>query len=224
MRINAIAFLFALVVMSMCVGQAQTAPKPSIIPVSWQLEIKVERPQPIEVFFPGQAKPKLYWYLRYTLINNTGRDQIFVPNFLLYTETGQTILAGKKIPLLVFQNIKKRHNQPLLQTRTNMTGKILQGLDNAKQGVAIWPDFDPVAGKFDVFIGGISGETVEVTLPKPVVVTEKVISGNKRITKKVRKSKVTLHKVLHISYSISGEAAARISTIVQILSKTWLMR
>ena len=46
-------------------------------------------PTPIRVNIPGKDVPQVYWYLRYTVTNNTGRDQIFMPDFVLYTDTGE---------------------------------------------------------------------------------------------------------------------------------------
>lgn len=210
-----------LAAIAVLIGPADGAPKPSMIPLAWNLNVEIERPEPIEIYLPGEAKPKVFWYLRYKIINRTGEDQIFVPEFVLYTSTGQVLPAGRGIPASAFREIKSRHNQPLLEDMTGITGRIRQGIDNAKQGAAIWPDFDPEAGQFDIFVGGLSGETVEVNLPRPIVVVERDLKGNES---KVTKKSLVLAKTLRLSYAIVGEAAARIRTPAKQLTKTWVMR
>jgi len=201
---------------------AWTAPKPADIPVSWELELY--RPgalQTIQVRVYPNEPLKTYWYLRYSVTNQTGQDRIFTPEFDLVTETGQMLHAGKA-PAAVFEAIKKLHNDPLMLDMTGMTGKLLQGEDNAKVGVAIWPDFDPQAGAVDLFVGGLSGETVELTLPTPVEVTETDVKTGEQKT--VAKDKVVLSKTLHLRYSIPGEASSRLRAPVRLEKKEWVMR
>lgn len=211
------ALVIVAVMMTVATDRAHTAPKPAPLPTKWELDFRFERPHPIKVYLTGKAKPQLYWYLRYTLSNRTTDDQIFTPSFLLYTDTGQLLTATA--PAEVFKAVKKHHNDPLLKRDT--AGKILRGADNAKRGVAIWRDFDPEAGAFDILVGGLSGETVVVELPKPVVVAESDPDGG---VKMVKKSTLELTKTFRISCSVPGEADARIRAHVKILARTWVMR
>lgn len=208
MRITLIVVALVTLVSPVMLNRAEAAPKPAPVPITWELDIKTESPMLIEVSLRDEVKPQRYWYMRYTLTNKTAEKQIFVPEFLLYTDTGQVLRAGKRIPSTVFNAIKKRHNEPLLKNMISMTGVILTGADNTKKGVAIWPDFDPKAGRFDVFIGGLSGETKEISLPRPV--------GDM--------SKIILSKTLNFTFMIDGEAAARPNTPVRQRSQKWLMR
>ena len=108
-----------------------------------------------------------------------------------------------------------------MKDNTSMTGKLLQGQDNAKDGIVIWADFDPKAGAVDVFFGGLSGETVEIKLPKSVTLKETDVKGKIRtfVT-----DTITLSKTLKLSYSIPGQAAARLHAPVKLISSTWVMR
>jgi len=205
----------------LAVSPARTAPKPSKFPTSWELDIHLETPRAIDVTPTGQTQPQRFWYLRYTVANNSGKDRIFVPQWVLYTDTGQILRAGQKVPTTVFKAIKKLCGEPLLKDQSAMTGKLLQGEDNAKDGVAIWRDFDPDAGAFDVFIGGLSGETAEVKLPKPIKVTE-IDAEGKQV--QVVKDKVVLAKTLHLRYSVPGEAAFRLNVRAKLLKRQWVMR
>jgi len=200
---------------------ALTAPQPSEVPVSWELDLNFEHPQAIQMRLPGQERPATFWFMRYSVTNHTGADQIFVPNFTLYTDTGQVLPAGRKVPGAVFEKIKQTYNDPLLKETSAMTGKLLEGDDNAREGVAIWTDFDPDAGAFDLFVGGLSGETADVVLPKPVTLIAPDADGNPQT---VTKEQVVLAKTLQLSYGIAGEAAARPRTAVKLLAKRWVMR
>ncbi len=200
---------------------AHSAPKPSEVPISWQMEYDFQRPRAVEVTLPGQMVPRRFWYMIYTVTNHTGKELIFVPEFVLYTDTGQVLRAGQKVPSAVFKHIKKLYNNPLLSTTTEVTGKLLQGEDNAKDGIAIWPAFDPHAGAFEILIGGLSGETAEVQLPVAIETTEIDPTGK---VATVVKNKVILSRTLRLQYSLPGEAAARNETSPKLEKKDWVMR
>ena len=224
MRTTVLSVLLAGLCVALCVGPAETAPKPSLIPASWQLNIELTEPLAIEVDAPRGGGRKAYWYVRFTTTNHTGQDQLVIPEFMLYTSTGQLLRSDKDVPAAIFRKIKNRHNEPLLNKMTGMTGKMLQGDDNAKMGVAIWPDFDHTAMSFDIFIGGISGETVEIELPKPIQVTR--IEGHGKDARKIVETKKTLilSKTLHLEYAVSTDPAARTRIAPRLVKKEWLMR
>lgn len=222
MKRTAVAILLAATAMVVfAASPARTAPQPSDSPVSWELDITLDAPRAIDVVLPGQTTAQRFWFLRYTVTNRTDEDRIFVPDSVLYTDTGQVLRGGSRVPSAVFRAIQQLYNDPLLQDMSGMTGKILQGEDNAKDGVAIWTDFDPKAGAFDIFMGGLSGETAEIKLPKPIQVVEIDAKGNEKL---VEKESVILSKTMHLSYSIPGEAAVRSHTEPKLLRQEWVMR
>jgi hypothetical protein len=202
-------------------GLAWTAPQPSEVPIRWELEFRYQPLQAVSVQVPGEPAARLFWYLRYEVVNRTKDDRVFVPGFLMYTQTGQLAPAGRKVPAYVFDYLKKTLSDPLLKDIAGVTGKLLQGEDNAKDGLAIWPDFDPQAGGVSVFVEGLSGETAEVALPTPVEVTEPDPMGNPRT---VTKDKLILAKTLQLVYSIPGQPEARLRTPVKLEAKNWVMR
>jgi hypothetical protein len=204
------------------VGAALAAPIAPEVPVDWQLEFTYPGPpKPIRHTMPGTGHKKTFWYFRFTVSNLTGEDQHYVPDFVLYTDTGQLLRAGQGVPTGVFRRIKKTYNDPLLENLSTITGKLLQGEDNAKRGVAIFSDIDPNAGGFDLFVGGISGDTVEITLPEPIEV-QKTVAGGKTVT--VRKTRVQLVRTLRLGYSLPGEASARFITPARLVDRGWVMR
>lgn len=197
------------------------APKPGVVPVSWELEFSYQTPQMFTVALPGEDKARNYWYVLYKVTNRTGKDQIFVPDFVLYTDTGQILHAGEGVPAAIFTEIQKRHNDPLLVTLAAATGRLLQDEDNAKQSVAIWRDFDPQARGFDIFVGGLSGERAKVNLPVPVRVT---VRGGRPQKVQVTRTELILSKTMQLSYKLPGEAEARARTTPELIKKQWVMR
>jgi hypothetical protein len=189
--------------------QGEPAPTPSVVPVTWELDFKYQDPQPIAVTLPDGSK-KTFWYMLYTVANRTGADRTFIPDFTLYTDTGRIYRSGVAVPAVVFDAIQKNVNNPLLVDQTSITGKILQGEDNAKDGVAIWPDIDPEARAFDSFIGGLSGEEAKIALPasQPGAASTKVI----------------LRKALRLQYAMPSEPAARAANPPKLVDKSWVMR
>lgn len=213
--------LFCLLVALVAVQTLPAAPRPNEARVAWQLDIRYSKPQPLYVQVPGQSEPQLFWYFTYTVTNRTGEDRQFAPEILLYTNTGEMIRAGQGVNPFVFQQIKKLHNNPLLTDIVGITGKLLQGQDNAREGVAIFKDFDPRAASFDIFFGGLSGETMSVPLPRPVEVKQ-IGPGGKEVL--VEKNSITLVKTLDLKYRIGTETSRRIDAKVNLLSKRWVMR
>ncbi len=221
MKRFAVAFALVLVVLAVLAGPALTAPKPSELPTSWELNVKLGQPRLVKLTLPGYDKQQRFWYMTYTVTNRTGADRLFIPEFVLYTDTGKILRGGQRVPTAAFNAIKKMLNNPLLKDATAATGKLLQGADNARDSIAIWREFDPKAGAFDIFFGGLSGETVEVKLPAKIQVTE--IDSRGKVVK-VTKDRIILSKTMQLSYSIPGEAAARVYTNPEFLSKRWVMR
>jgi hypothetical protein len=178
------------------------APEPSIMPVSWQLTFRHQGLQRIYVEVSGKKTP--FWYMRYTVINNSGRDVLFTPNFEIVAGTGTALPAFKDVPNEVFTKIKETYKNDLLLSPTAIYGKLLQGDDNAKDGVVIFSDLDQNARNFKLFVSGLSGETAEVKNPvtgKPVI----------------------LQKTMELDFNIPGEAIG-IEPHSQLRATKWVMK
>ncbi|HUU60234.1 MAG TPA: hypothetical protein VMZ50_11875 [Phycisphaerae bacterium] len=201
---------------------ALTAPTPLEVPTDWELELTFPDPLvPVRFKVPGSDEEKTFWYFRFTVSNPTDNDRIYIPDFVLYADTGQLLRSGSGVPTGLFKKIQKIYNDPLLSDMNAITGKLLQGDDNARNGVAIFADIDPNATAFDLFVGGLSGETAVIALPKPLEVTETDAEGK---VSKVLKDKITVVKTLQLHYRLPGEAAARFLTKPRLAKKTWVMR
>lgn len=216
-----VTLILTVATISIATQSYSAPPRPLEVPSSWELEFDFKPPIPVRLTVPGDKAPRTFWYMQYRVTNRTGEDQIFVPDFVLYTDTGVVLPAGRKTPISVFNAIKQMHNNPLLKDFAAITGKLLQGADNAREGLAIWPDFDHKAGKIDIFIGGLSGETAEIKLPIPMKVTQTDARGK---TVVIEKKSILLSKTLHLTYRVPAGAGARFGKPTKQLDKEWIMR
>jgi len=139
-------------------------PEPAIVSPSWSLKFEFNEPRPIAV---KTLKDTIqwYWYMPYEVVNLTGKDRLFIPEITIATDSGQIITAGRDVPPAVFNLIKEQLQNPLLESPIEIVGKILQGEDYAREGVAIWPAFGEDVDEFTVFFAGHSGENATVQNP-----------------------------------------------------------
>jgi hypothetical protein len=187
-------------------------PKPSPYPISWELTFQHDKPKRIVVNVPNQPAPVAYWYVTYNVTNNTGQEQTFLPFFEMQTNDGQVIRSDKDIPPAAFEAIKKAENKPLLEPWTKIGGELRLGDDESKDGVAIWQEPMPRMGVFQIYVGGLCGEHVELKDEKGNVVKDK--DGNP----------VILRKTLELTYHIRGDEVYPGQDEVNVQGEQWIMR
>ncbi len=179
-------------------------PEPSLIPKSWELEFKPQVPRAIAVRdLDGQTR--WYWYLPYMVTNTTGEDQLFVPEFVVLTDQGDLVRAGRNVPAKVYEAIDRKMGNPLLENPTRATGRLLQGKDHARESVAIWPAGEGNVDVLTIFVGGLSGETAVVKNP----------TGGED---------VLVQKSLMLTYELPGNPATPQDQVVTPKAKEWIMR
>lgn len=196
---------------------ALAAPTPSLTPKSWDLEFEFFDPARIEVALPGEERPTTFWYLIYTVTNNSGREVLFYPQFDLVTDTLNVVQGGDHVSPTVFDAIRARHGKlhPFLTEPLKVGGKLLQGTDNARTSVAIFRDFDPQASRFTVFAGGLSGEVARV--PNPAF---DPAAGESEQNPQF----FTLRKTLAIPYDLPGDPVTRRQATPARGTREWVMR
>ncbi|MBN1786896.1 MAG: hypothetical protein JW806_00710 [Sedimentisphaerales bacterium] len=194
---------------------AFSAPQPSIVPRTnqWTLNVVFDQPQQITVKVPGQSKAQRFWYIIVTLTNNSDIDVPFYPTCEMMTDTFQILGAYHDSENAVFNKIKRRHKKkyPLLESIWHTDSRILQGQDNTKDLVIIWPDFEARAKNISLFLAGMSNETVSVEHP-----IDKDENGEPL--------KLYLRKTLELQYSIGGDEKLRSSAKLAYKGKRWVMR
>ncbi len=191
-------------------------PIPHPVPQSWELDFKYQPLKRITVNIPGEGQ-KTFWYMIYTITNNTNETIYFKPRFTIVTDKLDIIQAQINVDPIVFKKIKKLYKPtyPWLEHPVKIIGKILQGKDNARDSVAIWPDFGPNIKTFDLYIAGLSGEAVKI--PNPLYIKGK---SNPKKTPAF----FVLRKTLKIHYIIPTDpkSKSRINAIKK--STEWVMR
>lgn len=183
-------------------------PEPNPIPVRWQLDLDVGPLRVASVETPGQG-PMLYYYLIYTVTNNTDEDVLLAPSFDLSTETGINVVAGQGVPASVTREILGRLNNPLLNDQVNMIGILRRGVAHARQGLVVWPVRDVAADEVRVYMAGFSGETARIQ-----VVDRQ--SGNPRDVV-LRKTMMAIHRTPGNIDGVGSEPLSRVEA-------RWIMR
>jgi len=193
------------------------APEPAIVPLpgTWQLDVRIHGdPQRIVVQFPGFAQPKAFWYLPFTITNNTGRDVDFYPEFEIFTDTFKLYKAGRGVRKAVFNAIRQRYNNtiPMMEPEELVTGRILQGEDNARDSVIIFEDIDPNATSVKIFIAGLSNESTMIESP----IYKNPATGKGK--------DILLKKTLMLQYQMPGDALNQDQKVMLYRSRQWIMR
>ena len=174
--------------------RAADYPEPSPYPITWELTFDYKAPMRIVVNVPGTPTPKAYWYLPYTVTNDGEETQTFIPQFEMLTEDGKVHRARKDVPKQVFEAIRNRERNQLLVPPTKVGGDLSPGVDQARDSVAVWEEPNKDIGTFKIFVGGLSGEFVELK--------------DKDTGEPLKDSKgepLILRKTLQLTYSASGD-------------------
>ena len=196
---------------------AVAGPEPDPASPHWQLDFRFYDPQRISVPVPGEPEPTTFWYLLFTVTNNTGEDVQFYPSFRLVTDTLESVEGGGSVVPAVYDAIAARHKKeyPFFASPAKTTGLLLQGADNARTSAAVFRPFDPKANGLTVFVSGLSGEVARVTNPSFDSSTPES-ETNERF--------FILRKTLAISYALPGDEQTRAQAKPMRRDRVWVMR
>jgi hypothetical protein len=180
---------------------AAAYPKPSLVPISWELQFTHSDPKRILVNLPGDPVPHAFWYITYSIVNDNtdpnavdpASERVCYPLFTMRTDDGKLIDANDAVHPSVFDAIKDAEKNKYLEEPTLMGGKILVGQDQKRESVAIWPETSPRMGAFTIFATGMWGETA----------VAKDSDGN--AMKDAKGDEIVLHKTLMMSYHVDGD-------------------
>ena len=201
--------VFAATLAPVALASAQSAPafpQPKLFPAEWELDFDNRAPKRIVV--DGTA----YWYMTYTVTNNTDTERSFIPTVDLVTRDGQVLRANRDVPDGVYEAINKRFRSDEL-TAPKKIYRLLLGDDQRVTTVAIWKEPMAEMGTFDVFIGGLSGEIVRL----------KDASGNE--LQNADGEPILVRKTKQLRYKVRGDdiPSDRPDPIIPVLD-TWVMR
>lgn len=182
-------------------GAAAAYPKPAPVAPRWELEFK---PGPLRLYV-DPTDDSAYWYFTYMVTNRTGRDQVWAPTFVLFTDAGEILASGRDVPSRVAVDIKELLGNDFLEYQNEIIGDIYHGRDHAKEGLVVWPARRLDVNEMSLFIAGTSGETAKVVNP---------LTGQE----------VLLRKTLERDYLVPGEALPRGSKPIELQAERWVMR
>ncbi len=185
-------------------------PKPSPYPITWEFTFTHGKPQRI-VVDTDQGK-NAYWYMTYTVANNTDQERIYLPIFEMLTNNGRVLRSDRSLPFAVFEAIKRREKNSFLEPFTQIGGEIRLGEDQARDGVAIWEEPTREMGQFSIFATGLSGEAVKLKDAKGAEV------------KDAEGKPVLLRKTLQLNYFVRGDDVLPGEDEVNENPESWVMR
>ncbi len=184
----------------------QPAPRPSLVGRSWQIDFQHSAPHRLIVVRGSAAAQHVikYWFMTYTVVNNTHKDLFFNPQVEVMADNGKILAPVAAVAPRLFKKIKAVSASPFLINPMLIAGRLLQGADNAKQSVVVFTNLPPMARGFRVFVSGLSGETA---------VQKDPITGRN----------IVLHKTLVLHYWIPGHAI-HMTPKPMLLGHKWVMK
>ena len=191
--------------------------EPSRALVSWELKFSFSDPQRISLTLPGSSQPTTYWYMLYTVENDTDRDVPYYATAELVTSSIQVIKGGEQISPTVYDAIKARHKitHPFMIGPSRVSGTLLQGEDNAKTSMVVFRQFNYEDNAFSIFFSGLSGEIK--LQPNPSFDARQPESKKNPRT-------FTLRKTLEIKYELPGDESTRRMAKPIRRERGWVMR
>ncbi|HYD02267.1 MAG TPA: hypothetical protein VEB22_13650 [Phycisphaerales bacterium] len=185
------------------------APEPSAVPKRWQLQVEFG---PLRVYSTTtDGGPRTFFYQTYKAVNRSGQDVIFAPSFDLVDGDGVVTRSGRSVPDSVTKALMSRLGNTLMQDQISIMGTILQGEENAKEGLVVWPCENFRPGEINVYAAGFSGETALVKAP-----------GLK--DEKGKDVYITLRKTRQITFANPGDLVNRGDTPIESTGAKWIMR
>lgn len=200
-----------------CPSLAQTAPaqpqqavvpEPDPVPRRWQLDFTPGALRTVTMTM-ADGSVRSFAYLTYKVVNNTGQDLLFAPSLEMSTDEGALTRAGREVPAEATRRILDSLQNPLLQDQISVVGPLLQGEENAREGLAVWLLPDVSVADVTVYIAGLSGETRAIE-------TKDAKTGETNRT--------LLRKTMMIKYFGPGEVAPASGDEIIRSDARWILR
>lgn len=216
MKISHVRPVLCVVALLLAGGLAFAYPRPNTYPLSWELGFEHAKPKRLLMKPKGADAPQAFWYMTFTVTNPTKEDQRYLPVFDMLAEDGCVIRSDKDIPPAVLEAIRLREKNKHLQSIEDIAGVLRPGIDQAKDGVAIWREPAPEMGQFAIFVKGLSGESAYLKDDQGKVVKAKRADG--------QEEDVVLFKTLQIRYHMAGDEKYPGHDVVEKVDEQWIMR
>lgn len=190
---NSIKLFMVMLATLLLAATVMAVPRPHAIPARPELSFT---PGPLRMYQSGE-NGRWYWYMTYVVENGTGVDQIWAPSLVMYTDKGEILNGGRKVPSAVTDEILAYVGDPLLEPQYSIIGELKQGRGNARSGLVIWPAAKTNVNELSIFIAGLSSDTIVVPHPK---------TGED----------VVLRKTLQRDYLIPGDPTKRGDRVIDL--------
>ncbi len=184
------------------------APEPDPVPTKWQLDVEVGDLRIAQV--ETEIGVQRYFFLTYEITNHWGTDLLFFPDLQLKTDEATLQRSGRDVPAAVQDEIMRRMSNPLLEDQISIVGQILQGPENARTGLAIWPANDLDVDQVTVFFAGLSGENKSYYVADP--------------ENPDARQRINLRKTLMLAYDTPGELGYEDNEALELTEQLWIMR
>lgn len=143
---------------------ALAAPQPEPVPRRWELEFT---PGPLRVasFDLAGGGPRVFYYFSYKVVNKSGADRWFAPSFEMDTGDGTIYRSGRDVPREVVEKLIQASGNSELEDEVKIQGQLLQGPENAKEGIVVFPCTSLKPEYVNIYCAGFSGENKSVARP-----------------------------------------------------------
>ena len=173
----------------------------------WILSFMYNKPRMTVVKELGKPT-KLYWYLTYIVVNDTGKPRLFVPEFTLVTDTDKVykdvvVPAAEQKARVLSDATLKYLNSVTIAGEVQPAKR--DGRDYAKRGIAIFDSVDLKTDFFSIYVTGLSNGYQVATDPKT-------------------KKKVIRRRTLRLKFAMPGDDIEPNDDEIQSLGWEWLYR
>jgi len=169
LRHGAMGILGLLCVLAGLVGVSFAGPEPDPVPSRWELDVVAGDLRLLTVMVTDQEttqqNPATFVVFDYEVVNNSGQDLFFAHWFDLMSDDGGLVRSGRGVPREAAEAIVSELGNPLRKNEIGIQGRLLQGRENGRLGVAIWPAENLEVDEMTVYLMGFSGETRRVRRP-----------------------------------------------------------
>ncbi len=207
MRILSVALIAGLACTVLAAIPTEKVPLENIKGAHWELTFKFRTPQRV-VASDEKGQEKAYWCLLYTAINKDKVAHKFIPQAVLFTNTGKVI--GDGIYPQVVEAVKDRYRLAKLHNSVEIMGELKAGEDEAQDGVLVFPEVDPQMDRFKIFVTGLSGEFVVRELPPKKEGEEP--------------KEIVLRKTLQLNFDFPGDTIDLSADKVYLREQKWVWR
>jgi hypothetical protein len=195
---------FAAMAAASLIALTAAAPEPDPVPRRWQLDLYPGALRVASFDIPGVGQ-RMFLYMDYAVVNNSGQDLLFAPAFELANGEGEILRSGRDVPNSVTESIVASLQNPYSQDQIEIIGTLLQGREHGKDGVVIWPVTDANPERLTVYAAGFSGETATVEPPNSDI-------------------RFVLRKTLRMDFDSPGDMKGVRNEVIPVREQSWIMR